>query len=164
MCIAPPKTESQRCFFFAFTYVKVFVSCGRPPVDVVAKVTFLESSELPKTFTGPCALVTMDTGINARACQRCGCAQRWQTQCELLGFDFKARAWACRRFCRCGDHLVENGFHDCLGCIGPVGTLKDEIFDASPRSNGFKAQSHSMPEDGDGECVNVFGRGRETSL
>ena len=74
MCVAPPKTESQGRFLFAFTYVEVFVSCGRPPVDVAAKVALLESSELPEAFTGSRAFVTMNTGINARACKRCGCA------------------------------------------------------------------------------------------
>lgn len=163
-CVAPPKTESQGCFLFAFANVKVFMSCGRPPVDVAAKVAFLEPSELPETFTGSRAFVPVDPGVDACACKRRGCAQRRQTQGELLGFDFESCARICRCSCRYGDYLVENWSHDCLGSVGPAGTLKNEILNTSSCGNGLEAQGHPVPENWDGERVDVFCRGCEASL
>ena len=164
VCVAPPKTESQGCFLFAFANVKVFVSCGRSPVDVAAKVAFLESSELPETFTGSRAFVPVDPGVDACACERRGCAQRRQTQGEFLGFDFEACARVCRCSCRYGDYLVEDWSHDCLGCVGLVDALKNEVLNTSSCGNGLKAQGHPVSENGDGKCMDVFCGGCEAPL
>lgn len=136
----------------------------RSPVDITAKVAFLESPELPEAFAGSRAFVSMDSRINACARERRGRTQRRQAQGELFGFDFKVRARTHRCLCRSGDHLIEDGFHGFLGYIGLVGAFKNEILDASACCNSFEAQGHSVSENGDGECVDVLGGGSEAPL